>query len=86
MKTDHNLSVLRTHGVDHLTYNELCQLLIQNDPWLLPEVSARGRVGLEGFFEVLVEKPDGWQIENSVLERTENLILITNHCMEETWI
>ncbi|KAM7325620.1 hypothetical protein ACRRTK_015873 [Alexandromys fortis] len=38
LKTDHNLSVLRTHGVDHLNYNELCQLLVQNDPWLLPEI------------------------------------------------
>ncbi|KAL6030197.1 hypothetical protein STEG23_030450 [Scotinomys teguina] len=38
LKTDHNLSVLRTHGIDHLTYSELCQLLIQNDPWLLPEI------------------------------------------------
>lgn len=44
--TDHNLSVLRSHGVDHLTYSELCQLLFQNDPWLLPEVSAsRGKGG-----------------------------------------
>ncbi|XP_025710571.1 protein mono-ADP-ribosyltransferase PARP12 [Callorhinus ursinus] len=38
LTTDHNLSVLRTHGVDHLSYNELCQLLFQNDPWLLPEI------------------------------------------------
>ncbi|KAM6167669.1 protein mono-ADP-ribosyltransferase PARP12 isoform 1-T1 [Erethizon dorsatum] len=35
---DHNLSVLRTHGVDHLNYSELCQLLFQNDPVLLPEI------------------------------------------------
>lgn len=34
--------MLKTHGVDHLTYSELCQLLFQNDPWLLPEVSANG--------------------------------------------
>ncbi|XP_016044606.2 protein mono-ADP-ribosyltransferase PARP12 [Erinaceus europaeus] len=38
LTTSHNLSVLRTHGVDHLSYSELCQLLFQNDPWLLPEV------------------------------------------------
>ncbi|XP_077003321.1 protein mono-ADP-ribosyltransferase PARP12 [Tamandua tetradactyla] len=38
LKTSHNLSVLRTHGVDHLSYGELCQLLFQNDPWLLPEI------------------------------------------------
>ncbi|XP_044918990.1 protein mono-ADP-ribosyltransferase PARP12 isoform X2 [Mustela putorius furo] len=38
LTTDHNLSVLRTHGVDHLSYSELCQLLFQNDPWLLPEI------------------------------------------------
>uniref|UniRef100_A0A8C5L6L7 Protein mono-ADP-ribosyltransferase PARP12 n=2 Tax=Jaculus jaculus TaxID=51337 RepID=A0A8C5L6L7_JACJA len=38
LKSDHNQSVLKTHGLDHLTYNELCQLLFQNDPWLLPEI------------------------------------------------
>ncbi|XP_021563762.1 poly [ADP-ribose] polymerase 12 [Carlito syrichta] len=38
LATNHNLSVLRTHGVDHLSYSELCQLLFQNDPWLLPEI------------------------------------------------
>nr|XP_013013984.1 poly [ADP-ribose] polymerase 12 [Cavia porcellus] len=38
LMTDHNLSVLRTNGVDHLNYSELCQLLFQNDPVLLPEV------------------------------------------------
>ncbi|XP_051691620.2 protein mono-ADP-ribosyltransferase PARP12 [Oryctolagus cuniculus] len=38
LTTDHNLSVLRTHGVDHLSYTELCQLLFQNDPSLLPEI------------------------------------------------
>nr|XP_036284529.1 protein mono-ADP-ribosyltransferase PARP12 isoform X2 [Pipistrellus kuhlii] len=36
--TQHNLSVLKTHGVDHLSESELCQLLFQNDPWLLPEI------------------------------------------------
>ncbi|XP_048196283.1 protein mono-ADP-ribosyltransferase PARP12 [Perognathus longimembris pacificus] len=38
LKTDHNLSVLKIHDIDHLTYSELCQLLFQNDPWLLPEI------------------------------------------------
>ncbi|XP_066218952.1 protein mono-ADP-ribosyltransferase PARP12 [Saccopteryx leptura] len=38
LTTAHNLSVLKTHGVDHLSYSELCQLLFQNDPWLLPEI------------------------------------------------
>lgn len=38
LTTEHNLSVLKTHGVDHLSYSELCQLLFQNDPGLLPEI------------------------------------------------
>ncbi|XP_029773752.1 protein mono-ADP-ribosyltransferase PARP12 [Suricata suricatta] len=38
LTTDHNLSVLRSHGVDHLSHNDLYQLLFQNDPWLLPEI------------------------------------------------
>ncbi|XP_014441975.1 protein mono-ADP-ribosyltransferase PARP12 [Tupaia chinensis] len=38
LTTAHNLRVLKTHGVDHLSYSELCQLLFQNDPYLLPEV------------------------------------------------
>ncbi|XP_036086717.1 protein mono-ADP-ribosyltransferase PARP12 [Rousettus aegyptiacus] len=38
LTTEHNLGVLRTHGVDHLSYSELCQLLFQNDSWLLPEI------------------------------------------------
>ncbi|XP_011357791.1 poly [ADP-ribose] polymerase 12 isoform X2 [Pteropus vampyrus] len=38
LTTEHNLGVLRTHGVDHLSYSELCQLLFQNDPWILPEI------------------------------------------------
>ena len=41
LTSDHNVSVLKTHGVDHLSYSELCVLLLQNDPLLLPEVSAR---------------------------------------------
>lgn len=38
LTSDHNLSVLKTYGVDHLSYSELSQLLFQNDPWLLPEI------------------------------------------------
>ncbi|ELK13803.1 Poly [ADP-ribose] polymerase 12 [Pteropus alecto] len=38
LTTEHNLGVLKTHGVDHLSYSELCQLLFQNDPWILPEI------------------------------------------------
>ena len=37
LKSDHNLSVLSAM-VDHLTYTELCQLLLQNDPSLLPNI------------------------------------------------
>lgn len=37
----HNHSVLRQHGLDSTFSNdELRQLLLQNDPTLLPEVSA----------------------------------------------
>ncbi|KAF4020354.1 hypothetical protein G4228_011780 [Cervus hanglu yarkandensis] len=38
LKSNHNVSVLKTHGVDHLNYGELCMLLFQNDPLLLPEI------------------------------------------------
>lgn len=38
LNTPHNVGVLRTHGVDHLNFQELCQLLYQNDPLLLPEI------------------------------------------------
>ncbi|KAB0404575.1 hypothetical protein E2I00_004849, partial [Balaenoptera physalus] len=38
LTSDHNVSVLKTHGVDHLSYSELCVLLLQNDPLLLPEI------------------------------------------------
>ncbi|XP_055979999.1 protein mono-ADP-ribosyltransferase PARP12 [Sorex fumeus] len=38
LTTPHNVGVLQTHGVDHLNFTELCQLLYQNDPWLLPEI------------------------------------------------
>ena len=41
LMSNHNMSVLKTHGLDHLNYGELCMLLFQNDPLLLPEVSAR---------------------------------------------
>lgn len=37
--SDHNLRVLKQHGLEHFTHDELCQLLLQNDPSLLPEVS-----------------------------------------------
>ncbi|XP_032851842.2 protein mono-ADP-ribosyltransferase PARP12 isoform X1 [Tyto alba] len=36
--SDHNLSVLRQYGLEYLNRDELCQLLLQNDPSLLPEV------------------------------------------------
>ncbi|XP_027599582.2 protein mono-ADP-ribosyltransferase PARP12 [Pipra filicauda] len=36
--SDHNLRVLRRHGLEILDSDELCQLLLQNDPSLLPEV------------------------------------------------
>ncbi|XP_007950978.1 protein mono-ADP-ribosyltransferase PARP12 [Orycteropus afer afer] len=38
LTTLHNQGVLKSHGVDHLSLSELCQLLFQNDPWLLPEI------------------------------------------------
>ncbi|XP_049749371.1 protein mono-ADP-ribosyltransferase PARP12 [Elephas maximus indicus] len=38
LMTLHNQGVLRAHGVDHLSFSELCQLLFQNDPWLLPDI------------------------------------------------
>ncbi|XP_058930873.1 protein mono-ADP-ribosyltransferase PARP12 isoform X2 [Kogia breviceps] len=38
LTSDHNVRVLKTHGVDHLSYSELCVLLLQNDPLLLPEI------------------------------------------------
>ncbi|XP_015673728.1 protein mono-ADP-ribosyltransferase PARP12 [Protobothrops mucrosquamatus] len=34
----HNFSVLKEHGLDILNSDELCQLLLQNDPSLLPEI------------------------------------------------
>ncbi|XP_032077429.1 protein mono-ADP-ribosyltransferase PARP12-like [Thamnophis elegans] len=38
IKTGHNFSVLKEHGLDVLNSDELCQLLLQNDPSLLPEI------------------------------------------------
>lgn len=65
MTSDHNLSVLKTHGVDHLSYSELSQLLFQNDPWLLPEVSAGRECGrVQG----IGERPEGWKIGNIMVE------------------
>ncbi|NWV20087.1 PAR12 polymerase, partial [Origma solitaria] len=36
--SDHNLRVLKQYGLENLNHEELCQLLLQNDPCLLPEV------------------------------------------------
>ncbi|NXI80855.1 PAR12 polymerase, partial [Rhipidura dahli] len=36
--SDHNLRVLMQYGLHYLNHDELCQLLLQNDPSLLPEV------------------------------------------------
>ncbi|XP_056368010.1 protein mono-ADP-ribosyltransferase PARP12-like isoform X1 [Oenanthe melanoleuca] len=36
--SDHNLRVLKQYGLENLSRDELCQLLLQNDPSLLPEV------------------------------------------------
>ncbi|XP_074863598.1 protein mono-ADP-ribosyltransferase PARP12-like [Carettochelys insculpta] len=37
-RSEHNLSVLKIHGLENLNDDELCQLLLQNDSSLLPEV------------------------------------------------
>ncbi|XP_027698065.1 protein mono-ADP-ribosyltransferase PARP12 isoform X2 [Vombatus ursinus] len=34
----HNTNVLKSHGIEHLSLNELSQLLLQNDSSLLPEI------------------------------------------------
>ncbi|NXI43351.1 PAR12 polymerase, partial [Galbula dea] len=36
--SDHNLHVLKQYGLENFSNDELCQLLLQNDPSLLPEV------------------------------------------------
>ncbi|XP_074024337.1 protein mono-ADP-ribosyltransferase PARP12-like [Numenius arquata] len=36
--SDHNLCILKQYGLEYLNSDELCQLLLQNDPSLLPEV------------------------------------------------
>lgn len=36
----HNLPVLKNHELEHLSCEEVCQLLLQNDPSLLPEICA----------------------------------------------
>ncbi|KAH0616995.1 hypothetical protein JD844_028540 [Phrynosoma platyrhinos] len=36
--TPHNLTVLKEHELENLNSAELCQLLLQNDPSLLPEI------------------------------------------------
>ncbi|XP_070612404.1 protein mono-ADP-ribosyltransferase PARP12-like [Erythrolamprus reginae] len=38
INTDHNLSVLKEHGIHGLNVQELNELLLQNDPSLLPEI------------------------------------------------
>ncbi|KAL7982318.1 hypothetical protein Chor_009916 [Crotalus horridus] len=38
INTGHNFSVLKEHGLDILNSDELCQLLLQNEPSLLPEI------------------------------------------------
>uniref|UniRef100_A0A8C6Y7H5 Poly(ADP-ribose) polymerase family member 12 n=1 Tax=Naja naja TaxID=35670 RepID=A0A8C6Y7H5_NAJNA len=38
INTGHNFSVLKEHGLEVLNSDELCQLLLQNDPSLLPEI------------------------------------------------
>ncbi|XP_062989431.1 protein mono-ADP-ribosyltransferase PARP12-like [Elgaria multicarinata webbii] len=38
LHSPHNLSVLREHGLESLNSDELRQLLLQNDPSLLPEI------------------------------------------------
>ncbi|XP_026581517.1 poly [ADP-ribose] polymerase 12-like [Pseudonaja textilis] len=38
INTGHNLSVLKENGLEVLNSDELCQLLLQNDPSLLPEI------------------------------------------------
>lgn len=39
-----NLKVLKNQDLQDLTEKQLFQLLLQNDPWLLPEVSCSGSV------------------------------------------
>ncbi|NWI40550.1 PAR12 polymerase, partial [Picathartes gymnocephalus] len=43
--SDHNLHVLKQYGLENLNHDELCQLLLQNDPSLLPEVCLRYNKG-----------------------------------------
>uniref|UniRef100_A0A7M4FM44 Poly(ADP-ribose) polymerase family member 12 n=1 Tax=Crocodylus porosus TaxID=8502 RepID=A0A7M4FM44_CROPO len=38
LRSEHNLPVLKHHGLQCLNDRELCQLLLQNDPSLLPEI------------------------------------------------
>ncbi|XP_072508685.1 protein mono-ADP-ribosyltransferase PARP12 isoform X2 [Notamacropus eugenii] len=41
----HNMTVLKSHGIGNLNLNELSQLLLQNDPTLLPEICAHYNKG-----------------------------------------
>lgn len=42
MFSGNNLEVLKNQGLQDLTETQLFQLLLQNDPWLLPEVRCPG--------------------------------------------
>lgn len=77
LTTDHNLSVLRTHGVDHLSYSELCQLLFQNDPWLLPEVSSQ-----EGMSMCVSDGGEARRLEDRKYSRRDPIVT-TGICLEE---
>ncbi|KAM8980379.1 protein mono-ADP-ribosyltransferase PARP12 isoform X2 [Sarcophilus harrisii] len=39
------MTILKSHGIDNLNLNELCQLLLQNDSTLLPEICAHYNKG-----------------------------------------
>ncbi|XP_051819496.1 protein mono-ADP-ribosyltransferase PARP12 [Antechinus flavipes] len=41
----HNMTILKSHGINNLNLNELCQLLLQNDSTLLPEICAHYNKG-----------------------------------------
>ncbi|XP_074123865.1 protein mono-ADP-ribosyltransferase PARP12 isoform X2 [Sminthopsis crassicaudata] len=41
----HNMTILKSHGIDEIKLNELCQLLLQNDSTLLPEICAHYNKG-----------------------------------------